>query len=135
MRFSLCPAPPRATKNVGSVLQIKHEKPVVFQDTPTVFSQVRGKSSVMVQPPERGPGNRNVLGSGVPQPLEFANGGVVVFGWAPVFSVSLEERNRMGVRQFAAQLFFIHKNEWFLQRNQANQGFFALFQAARVGPL
>src|SRR5438874_10371282 len=77
----------------ASILQIEHDKAVVFEDWAKAFAKVGVKPAVMFQPPECRPDESNISGSGFSHPLQFADGRPVVRGWAPVGSIPLQERN------------------------------------------
>src|SRR5258708_40227830 len=63
-----------------------------MQNTMKVLAQVAGELTVMVQPPEGRPPKGDEAGAMfLLHPREFAYGGGVVGGWAPVFTVFLEE--------------------------------------------
>src|SRR5262245_42076094 len=92
-------------------LQIEDDHKFIIGNTRIAYSQVTMEAGVIVEPPKRRPDKYNETSPGRLESFQVTDGGLIIRGRAPIFSVLLQERQGASVRQLSAQLLLVHQNE------------------------
>jgi hypothetical protein len=75
-------------------MEVEHDQPAILEDRPEARAQMRVQFGVVVEPPEAGPAEGDVLRTCVPQPLKLGDPGRAVRRRAPVLPIALQKRDR-----------------------------------------
>src|SRR6266480_3457498 len=82
-----------------NLLQREYNHALVLHGTFVIFIQVAAKTAIVVEPPKSRPNEDYERSAFASHPLQFGNGGLVVFRSAPSFAVPFQKGARPAARQ------------------------------------
>src|SRR6266478_2281424 len=97
--------------------QVENNDLFIFNCAGETVTQVLIKGWVIFQPPEAGPNKADEGGAGFPHALEFGDGGAIILGRTPVFAPFFQERQRIAMREFTADLLLVDQDKRLFDRD------------------